>query len=801
MRHAWALFLWLTVNSSCHETTRLEADTQELRISPLRLEFDSTFVTATRTSVITVHNPARHQVDIAVSSASPFETLPSLSLGAGDSIRLAVTFAPTTATRSVGVVTIGTVEVEVSGQGVALSTCAAPTVCGSEHFDVVAERCVPDLKPDGTDCSASSSCLVEARCDRGQCVARSNSCDDGDACTLDVCSTDGCSHIDNLFSCPLPDSLCETPVCVAGAGCGKAPLPDGTPCGPQICAGAKVCINAQCVIRPVPHDQPCVEVMAGWPAGCGHLDGRGEDARLGGSPYFSATMAYDSAGRLFFTEGSTIRRLSPSGDVRTLAGAVDQPGAVNGYGPNARFRNPQILGFDPAGNLVVFEFSRTALTLRKIAPSGFVTPWVGVEFVLSALGWLPPVATLEDSGAVTVWLEESRELIRVSVSGRVTRQHADLEHVASSARLFGHLSSGPRGVWICGGDVISTRGNTPPAARKSTYYEILPSGRFEYRGEDCLEQLRNVGVVRHTLSFYAATLQRQLVDGGFEGSEVLSHKHLSYAADTSGRIAVLDNERCQIRRLTSGVSEVLAGPVEDAQLVDGLFARLLTSPRSIVARTNRLFFADADALREWTSERGVATLYVSSIGDMLGGLASSPSGHRLAMTASHPTVFDVSTSTATQLETVPFYVVPTTQYVWASDDELLIATDTELLARGADGGWNDEVISYPGRLNFSRYALGIASRGSQLVRFERDGGEQTLIDTGRPIIDLAEEPNGNIVFLHERSTTVQRLRLEISPARVEKVIDVHIQASAIAASPDGGIWLGVPQALLRLRSR
>ena len=66
----------------------------------------------------------------------------------------------------------------------------------------------------------------------------------------------------------------------------------------------------------------------------------------------------DAAGNIFVSEfnNHTIRKLVPSGAnwvVTTLAGLAGNPGARDGIGRAARFRNPSGLGIDGAGNLFV----------------------------------------------------------------------------------------------------------------------------------------------------------------------------------------------------------------------------------------------------------------------------------------------------------------------------------------------------------------------------------------------------------------------------------------------------------------
>lgn len=105
----------------------------------------------------------------------------------------------------------------------------------------------------------------------------------------------------------------------------------------------------------------------------GAADGIGALARFS-SP---GGIAVDSAGNIYVadTGNNTIRKISPAGEVRTLAGLAGQSGQIDGVGVLARFRAPLGIAVDAAGNLYVSEFANNAI--RKITPQGSVITLAG----------------------------------------------------------------------------------------------------------------------------------------------------------------------------------------------------------------------------------------------------------------------------------------------------------------------------------------------------------------------------------------------------------------------------------------
>lgn len=141
-----------------------------------------------------------------------------------------------------------------------------------------------------------------------------------------------------------------------------------------------------------------VTTMAGLAPVTGSADGTGAAASFS-SPIGVAT---DSAGQVYVAEflNKTIRKITPAGQVTTLAGQTRVTGHADGVGTAATFAQPWGVATDNAGNVYVADSFNS--TIRKITPAGVVTTVVGRALVMGFHpGDLPGLIRYPRSAAVS----------------------------------------------------------------------------------------------------------------------------------------------------------------------------------------------------------------------------------------------------------------------------------------------------------------------------------------------------------------------------------------------------------------
>ena len=189
-----------------------------------------------------------------------------------------------------------------------------------------------------------------------------------------------------------------------------------------------------------------VTTLAGKPKLTGTANGTGTAARF----RQPRAVATDGDGNVYVTDNHAVRRITPEAVVTTLAGSPGNSGNSDGTGTAARFNDPIGMTADAAGHLYVADWANH--TIRKVTPAGVVTTIAGsagtsgfVNGTAAAARFFNPMGLVFDgSGNLLIADQNNHAIRRLSPAGAVTTMAGGSAGTAdgsgTTARFFGPSS-------------------------------------------------------------------------------------------------------------------------------------------------------------------------------------------------------------------------------------------------------------------------------------------------------------------------------------------------------------------------
>lgn len=314
--------------------------------------------------------------------------------------------------------------------------------------------------------------------------------------------------------------------------------------------------------------------LAGAVTNSGSADGIGNAARF----YRPWSIAVDKAGNAFVADSwnNTIRKVTPSGAVSTVAGLALSAGTNDGISVNARFNQPQGVAVDTNGNLYVGDFYN--YTIRKITPDGTVSTLAGLAGSTGSADGTGSVArfnqpagvAVDNNGNVYVADFHNHTIRKITPAGAVSTlaglagSHGGADGIGSTARFFY-----PSGV------AVDNAGNV-------------------YVAEEYNHTIRTISPGGSVTTLAGFPQSGGAADG--TGSAARFSYPEGVAVDTLGNVYVADNGNNTIRKVTpAGVVTTLAGLSGNAGSADGTGSTVrFNSPTGIaVDSAGVLLVADA----------------------------------------------------------------------------------------------------------------------------------------------------------------------------------------------------------------
>lgn len=336
-----------------------------------------------------------------------------------------------------------------------------------------------------------------------------------------------------------------------------------------------------------------VTTFAGSPGVFGSADGSGTNATFSRP----TGIAIDGSDNLYVadTNNDTIRKITSSGMVSTLAGSVGITGHNYGIGSSATFTYPTAMAVDSAGNVYVVDsanvagYSDSESSLRKISPTGVVTTVdIGDPCLITGIA-------VDGGGNVYATCHDNNILI-VNPAGVVTEFAGSPS--GGSADGTGTAAGFTRPIGIA----IDTSGNLYVADT----------------GNDTIRKIAPGGVVT-TVAGSAGMLGN--ADG--TGAAARFNDPMGIAVDSSGNLYVTDSGNRVVRKITpAGVVTSLAGSSTNATgSADGTgsAARFNYPSGTALDSSGNLYVAD-------TANHTIRKITPAGVVTTLAGLAGS-GGH------------------------------------------------------------------------------------------------------------------------------------------------------------------------------
>jgi len=167
----------------------------------------------------------------------------------------------------------------------------------------------------------------------------------------------------------------------------------------------------------------------------GSANGTGTTARF----FHPAGVAVDSNGNIYVgDEGNhLIRKITPSAVVSTLAGLAGNPGSSNGNGTAARFNLPRGVAVDVNLNVYVADYGNH--TIRKITPTGDVTTLAGLAGTAGSNDGTGAAARFRNPHSVAV--DSAGSVYVADVNNHLIRKISSVGEVTTLAGLAGSPGS------------------------------------------------------------------------------------------------------------------------------------------------------------------------------------------------------------------------------------------------------------------------------------------------------------------------------------------------------------------------
>lgn len=512
-----------------------------------------------------------------------------------------------------------------------------------------------------------------------------------------------------------------------------------------------------------------VTTVAGG-GGPGTADGPGTSAKLD-EP---RGICIDATGTLYIADydNHTIRKITASGVVSTLAGQADVPGNADGAGTAALFRGPMGIAVDATG--IVYVADSGNHSIRRIAQNGTVTTLASTGTGLSE----PRGIVVTAAGTLLVADYSSHSIRSVTSSGSITTYAGAVESpgtadgAAAAARF--HYPSGlalasDGSVYVAdtendtirtisggtvttfaglAGRVLTADGHGTDARFDAPYSTAVDSNGVVYVADQTAHVIRRIGTDGIVTTFAGLPGVFGIDDGTADGARFYSP--CGVAVDAAGNVYVADTMNSTVRKITPGrVVSTLAGSGRTRGSADGNGAAArFDQPFGIAVDGNgNVYVSDAAAntIRKITPGGVVSTL---------AGRAATPGS---ADGTGSDARFSVPYAIAVDSTGVLFVVDHGNHAIRRISSEGTVTTlaGTAGSAGYVDGNGSNARFKFPSGIAAGRDGIVyVADTDNQVIRAIASNGEVTTIGGSAGGTGSTDGAGSNARFLNPKGIAV-----------------------------------------------
>lgn len=351
------------------------------------------------------------------------------------------------------------------------------------------------------------------------------------------------------------------------------------------------------------------EFLRRLPVYKGAVDGVGNTARFDQPE----SIAVDKSGNLYVADtlNETIRKITPSGVVTTLAGLAKTSGSADGQGSSARFYRPTGITIDKTGNLYVADSMNG--TIRKITQDGTVSTIAGK--------------------AGTKGIDRDRDGVgsnaRFDLPAEITIDNQDNLYFINPFKV---LMLKPDGMvtTIAGGDPLLNRDNEDTESdgpAKLARFNGLAGIAIDKEHNLFVTDASDGTIRKISPSGYVTTVAGLALHFGYKdgkGAEARFRKLRGITTDGNGNLYVADIAAHSIRKVTpDGIVSTLAGDPRAFGNIDGKgsSANFMWTMGLATDNANNIYVTDmaAQTIRKVTQSGVVSTVAGPNGKDLFAG--------------------------------------------------------------------------------------------------------------------------------------------------------------------------------------